>query len=67
MQTLNRRTLKLTAQMAPVGNASRTVYLEIEEDGVWNRIGESTYGSLTLGLPLSKWRIGTTHAMCLTG
>ena len=42
MQTLSRQTLKLTAQMAPVGNVSRTVYLEIEEGGVWKRIAEST-------------------------
>lgn len=42
MHTLSRQTLKLTAQMAPVGNAPREVGLEIQEGDAWRRIADAT-------------------------
>ena len=40
--TLSDGTLKMTAQMAPVGeDDSKNVFLEIENDGIWEKIAET--------------------------
>jgi len=57
MHTLSRRTLKLTAQMAPVGNAPKQVRLEIEKDGAWTPVGETTIDpdARTATFKVSDW------------
>jgi len=42
MYTLSRKVLKLNAQMAPVGNAPKKVWLEIQKDNQWTRAAETT-------------------------
>lgn len=41
MYTLTRKTLHLTAQMAPVGNGSKSVALEVRNGDRWKRIAEA--------------------------
>ena len=41
LHTLSRKVLKLTAQMAPVGNASQEVALEIRDGAGWKTIGKA--------------------------
>ncbi len=42
MHTLSRGVLKLTAQMAPVEDSSRTAVLEVRKDGVWRTVGKAS-------------------------
>ncbi len=42
MHTLSQKTLKLSAQMAPVGNAPKNVRLEIQDPSGWKQVAETT-------------------------
>ncbi len=62
MHTLSRRVLKMTAQMAPVGNAPRQVSLEIRESaqGIWRRVATAQIDALsrTATFRLPNWNDG---------
>jgi hypothetical protein len=45
MHTLSRGALKMTAQMAPVGNAPKEVKLEVQQAGSWKEIASTTIDS----------------------
>jgi phosphodiesterase/alkaline phosphatase D-like protein len=45
MHTLSRDVLKMTAQMAPLGNAPKDVRLEVQEAGSWKEIASTTIDS----------------------
>ncbi|MFH1069467.1 MAG: alkaline phosphatase D family protein, partial [Candidatus Glassbacteria bacterium] len=57
--TLSGRTLKLTAQLAPVGNGSRVVYLQTREEAQdgWRTVGEEVIDPLarTATFRISGW------------
>jgi alkaline phosphatase D len=57
MHTLSRKTLKLTAQMAPVGNAPRRVGLEMREGDSWKRVSEAAIDpdSRTATFKVEQW------------
>lgn len=42
MYTLSRKVMKLSAQMAPVGNAPKKVWLEIQEGNQWKQVADTT-------------------------
>jgi phosphodiesterase/alkaline phosphatase D-like protein len=58
LHTLSRNVMKMTAQMAPVGNESRrTVTLEVQRDGQWRSVAKSNIDAMsrTAVFRIPKW------------